>query len=171
MRKLILSGDDWLELKHTLDLFVIETNNAANEYEKMAAHVRVAELSERYANLEKRDREKTENCKRLLALVESAERLPEDEGGRKMRTNLAERRIGYEPPREVEKESPEERRARIMAIYQWRKAMRRLARLGCIWLSGVGFALCIIAGCAHATEIAAVLGGVSITTFLTGICL
>ena len=94
-----------------------------------------------------------------------------EEGVSRMRTNLAERRIGYEPPREVEKESPEERRARIMAIYQWRKAMRRLARLGCIWLSGVGFALCIIAGCAHATEIAAVLGGVSLTTFLTGIWL
>ena len=88
-----------------------------------------------------------------------------------MRTNLAERRIGYEPPREIEKESPEERRARIMAIYQWHKAMRRLARLGCIWLSGVGFALCIIAGCAHAAEIAAVIGGVSLMAFLTGICL
>ena len=65
-----------------------------------------------------------------------------------MRTNLAERRIGYEPPEVPEGESLEERRERIRAIYQWRKAMRRLARLGCIWLSGVGFALCIIAGCA-----------------------
>lgn len=88
-----------------------------------------------------------------------------------MRTNLAERRIGYEPPREVEKESPEERRARIMAIYQWHKAMRRLAKVGCIWLSGVGFALCIVAGCAHATEIAAVLGFVSLMAFFTGVCL
>ena len=77
MRKLILSGDDWFELKHTLELFVIETNNAANEYENMAAHTRVAEFSERYANLAKRNRERTENCKRLIALVESAERLPE----------------------------------------------------------------------------------------------
>lgn len=77
MRKLILSGDEWFELKHTLDLFVIETNNAANEYENMAAHMRVAEVSERYANLAKRDRERTENYKRLMALVESAERLPE----------------------------------------------------------------------------------------------
>ena len=77
MRKLILSGDDWFELKRTLELFVIETNNAANEYENMAAHVRVAEFSERYANLAKRRRERTENCKRIIALVESAERLPE----------------------------------------------------------------------------------------------
>ena len=82
-----------------------------------------------------------------------------------MRTNLAER-LGYEP-----EESTEERQARLREAYQMRKAMRRLARLGCIWLSGVGFALCIIAGCAHATEIAAVLGGVSLTTFLTGIWL
>ena len=77
MRKLILSGDDWFELKHTLELLVIVTNNAANEHENMAAHAQVAELSERYANLAKRDRERTENYKRLMALVESAERLPE----------------------------------------------------------------------------------------------
>lgn len=82
-----------------------------------------------------------------------------------MRTNLAER-LGLEP-----EEATEERQRRIWEAYQWRKAMRRLARLGCIWLSGVGFALCIVAGCARAAEIAAVLGGVSITTFFTGICL
>lgn len=88
-----------------------------------------------------------------------------------MNTNLAERRIGYEPPEAPEGESLEERRARIRAIYQWHKAMRRLAKVGCIWLSGVGFALCIVAGCAHAAEIAAVLGGVSIMAFFTGVCL
>ena len=82
-----------------------------------------------------------------------------------MRTNLAER-LGYEP-----EESTEERQARLREAYQTRKAMRRLARLGCCWLSGVAFALCVIAGCAHAAEIAAVLGGVSLTTFLTGIWL
>lgn len=78
MRKLILSGDDWFELKHTLELLVIVTNNAANEHENMAAHAQVAaELSERYANLAIRDRERAENCKRLMALVESAEHLPD----------------------------------------------------------------------------------------------
>nr|UVY14559.1 MAG: hypothetical protein [Bacteriophage sp.] len=82
-----------------------------------------------------------------------------------MRTNLAER-LGYEP-----EESTEERQARLREAYQMRKAMRRLARLGCCWLSGVAFALCIIAGCARAAEIAAVLGGVSLMTFFTGICL
>lgn len=88
-----------------------------------------------------------------------------------MNTNLARQRIGYEPPEVPEGESLEERRERIRAKLQWHKAMRRLARLGCIWLSGVGFALCIVAGCASATEIAAVLGGVSLTTFFTGVCL
>lgn len=88
-----------------------------------------------------------------------------------MRTNLAERRISYEPPEVPEGESLEERRERIRAIYQWRKAMRRLAKVGCIWLSGVGFALCIIAGCAKTVDVAAMLGGVSLITFFTGICL
>lgn len=88
-----------------------------------------------------------------------------------MRTNLAERRIGYEPPEVPEGESLEERRERIRAIYQWRKAMRRLARLGCCWLSGVAFALCVIAGCAKTVDVAAMLGGVSMMTFFTGICL
>lgn len=77
MRKLILSGDDWFELKHTLELLVIVANNAANEHENMAAHAQVAELSEWYANLAKRARERTETYKRLMALVESAERLPD----------------------------------------------------------------------------------------------
>ncbi len=77
MRKLILSGDDWFELKHTLELFAIVTNNAANEYENMAAHERAAELSEKHANLAKRNRERAEYYKRLMALVESAERLQE----------------------------------------------------------------------------------------------
>ena len=88
-----------------------------------------------------------------------------DEGVDRMRTNLAER-LGDEP-----EESTEERQARLREAYQMRKAMRRLARLGCVWISGVGFALCIVAGCASATEIAAVLGGVSLTTFFTGIWL
>ena len=88
-----------------------------------------------------------------------------EEGVGRMRTNLAER-LGYEP-----EESTEERQARLQEAYQMRKAMRRLARLGCCWLSGVAFALCIIAGCAKTVDVAAMLGGVSMMTFFTGICL
>ena len=76
MRKLILSGDDWFELKHTLELLVLATHNEANEFEAMAAH-QPAEIAERAANLAKRRRERMENYKRLMALVESAERLPD----------------------------------------------------------------------------------------------
>lgn len=76
MRKLILSGDDWFDLKHTLELLVIATHNEANEFEAMAAH-QPAEIAERAANLAKRRRERMENYKRLMALVESAERLPD----------------------------------------------------------------------------------------------
>ena len=76
MRKLILSGDDWFELKHTLELLVIATHNEANEFEAMAAH-QPAEIAERAANLAKRRQERMENYKRLMALVESAERLPD----------------------------------------------------------------------------------------------
>lgn len=76
MRKLILSGDDWFELKHTLELLVIATHNEANEFEAMDAH-QPAEIAERAANLAKRRRERMENYKRLMALVESAERLPD----------------------------------------------------------------------------------------------
>lgn len=76
MRKLILSGEDWFELKHTLELLVIATHNEANEFEAMAAH-QPAEIAERAANLAKRRRERMENYKRLMALVESAERLPD----------------------------------------------------------------------------------------------
>lgn len=76
MRKLILSGDDWFEMKHTLELLVIATHNEANEFEAMAAH-QPAEIAERAANLAKRRRERMENYKRLMALVESAERLPD----------------------------------------------------------------------------------------------
>lgn len=77
MRKLILSGDDWFELLHTLELLVIVTNNAANEHEAMAAHEVYEELAERAANLAKRDRERLELYRRLFKLVESAERLPD----------------------------------------------------------------------------------------------
>lgn len=77
MRKLILSGDDWFELKHTLELLVIVTNNSAAEFENRAAHEVYEELAARDANLAKRDRERLELYRRLFKLVESAERLPD----------------------------------------------------------------------------------------------
>lgn len=69
MRKLILSGGDWFELKHTLEILAIVANSAAETHEAIHA--------ESAANLAKRDRERAKNYKRLMALVESAERLPD----------------------------------------------------------------------------------------------
>ena len=42
-----------------------------------AIHAKMEKLYELYANLAKRDREREENYKRLMALVESAERMQE----------------------------------------------------------------------------------------------
>ena len=82
-----------------------------------------------------------------------------------MNTNLAER-LGYEP-----EETTKERRERLYAAYEQRKAMRRLARLGCMWLSGVAFALAVIAGYAQLTDAAVVTSGVCLICGFTGVCL
>lgn len=79
-----------------------------------------------------------------------------------MRTNLAERRIGYEPPEVPERESLEERRARIRAIYQYRKALRRVAKVCSLWVGGVAFALAVIAGYAELTDAAVITGAISL---------
>jgi hypothetical protein len=75
MRKLILSGDDWFELKHTLELLVIAAHNEAEAL--AAAKFEGEEMTERAAHLAKCDREKVKKYKRLLALMKSAERLPD----------------------------------------------------------------------------------------------
>lgn len=82
-----------------------------------------------------------------------------------MNTNLAER-LEYEP-----EETTKERQARIREIYEQHKAMRRLARLGCMWLSGVAFALAVIAGYAQMTDAAVVTSGVCLICGFTGVCL
>lgn len=82
-----------------------------------------------------------------------------------MRTNLAER-LGYEP-----EESTEERKARIRAIYEQRKAMRRLAKLCCMWVSGAALALAVIAAYGQMIDAAVVTAGISLMTAGTGICL
>lgn len=82
-----------------------------------------------------------------------------------MNTNLAER-LEYET-----EETTKERRERLYAAYEQRKAMRRLARLGCMWLSGVAFALAVIAGYAQLTDAAIVTSGVCMICGFTGVCL
>lgn len=82
-----------------------------------------------------------------------------------MNTNLAER-LGCES-----EETTKERRERLYAAYEQHKAMRRLARLGCMWLSGVAFALAVIAGYAQMTDAAVVVSGVCLICGFTGVCL
>lgn len=80
-----------------------------------------------------------------------------------MNTNLAEK-LGYEP-----EETTKERQARIFESYQQRKALRRIGRICCLWLSGAAFALAIMAGYAEMVTEAAMISGVSLMTFLLGI--
>lgn len=82
-----------------------------------------------------------------------------------MNTNLAER-LGREPDEETR-----ERQQRFREIYEQRKAMRRLARFCCIWLSGAAFALAVIAGYAQLTDAAVVTSGVCLICGFTGVCL
>ena len=82
-----------------------------------------------------------------------------------MRTNLAER-LGYEP-----EETTRERRERIYAAYEQRKAMRRMARFCCSFICGAAFVLAVIAGYAQMTDAAVVTSGVCLICGFTGVCL
>lgn len=82
-----------------------------------------------------------------------------------MKTNLAER-LGYEP-----EETTRERQERLRAELEARKAMRRIARLCCVWVSGAAFVLAVIAGYAEMVDAAAVTAGVSLMTAAAGIML
>lgn len=82
-----------------------------------------------------------------------------------MRTKLAER-LGVEP-----EETTRERQERIRALYEQRKAMRRLAKLCCVWVSGAAFVLAVIAAYGQMIDAAAVTAGISLMTAGTGILL
>ena len=79
-----------------------------------------------------------------------------------MRTNLAER-LGYEP----EEETTEERRERLFDEWQYRKTLRRVAKVCSLWVGGVAFAMAVIAGYAELTDAAVITGAISLgcTTF------
>ena len=55
-----------------------------------------------------------------------------------MRGNLAEE---Y-----TEEETTEERRERLFDEWQYRKTLRRLAKVCSLWVGGVAFAMAVIAG-------------------------
>lgn len=76
-----------------------------------------------------------------------------------MRGNLAEERT-------VE-ETTEERRERLFDEWQYRKTLRRVAKVCSLWVGGVAFAMAVIAGYAELTDAAVITGAISLgcTTF------
>ena len=71
-----------------------------------------------------------------------------------MRGNLAEE---Y-----TEEETTEERRERLFDEWQYRKTMRRLAKVCSLWVGGVAFAMAVIAGYAELTDAAVITGAISL---------
>lgn len=71
-----------------------------------------------------------------------------------MRGNLAEE---Y-----TEEETTEERRERLFDEWQYRKTLRRLAKVCSLWVGGVAFAMAVIAGYAELTDAAVITGAISL---------
>lgn len=71
-----------------------------------------------------------------------------------MRGNLAEE---Y-----TEEETTEERRERLFDEWQYRKTLRRVAKVCSLWVGGVAFAMAAIAGYAELTDAAVITGAISL---------
>lgn len=71
-----------------------------------------------------------------------------------MRGNLAEE---Y-----TEEETTEERRERLFDEWQYRKTLRRVAKVCSLWVGGVAFAMAAIAGYAGLTDAAVITGAISL---------
>ena len=71
-----------------------------------------------------------------------------------MRGNLAEE---Y-----TEEETTEERRERLFDEWQYRKTLRRVAKVCSLWVGGVAFAMAAIAGYAGRTDAAVITGAISL---------
>ena len=71
-----------------------------------------------------------------------------------MRGNLAEE--------DTEEETTEERRERLFDEWQYRKTLRRLAKVCSLWVGGVAFAMAVIAGYAELTDAAVITGAISL---------
>ena len=70
-----------------------------------------------------------------------------------MRGNLAE---------QYEEETTEERRERLWDEMQYRRALRRVAKVCSLWVGGVAFAMAVIAGYAELTDAAVITGAISL---------
>ena len=70
-----------------------------------------------------------------------------------MRGNLTE---------QYEEETTEERRERLWDEMQYRRALRRVAKVCSLWVGGVAFAMAVIAGYAELTDAAVITGAISL---------
>lgn len=77
-----------------------------------------------------------------------------------MRGNLAE---------EYEEETTEERRERLFDEWQYRKTLRRVAKVCSLWVGGVAFAMAVIAGYAELTDAAVITGAIALGLTTYGI--
>lgn len=78
-----------------------------------------------------------------------------------MRGNLAEE---Y-----TEEETTEERRERLFDEWQYRKTLRRVAKVCSLWVGGVAFAMAVIAGYAELTDAAVITGAIALGLTTYGI--
>lgn len=78
-----------------------------------------------------------------------------------MRGNLAEE---Y-----TEEETTEERRERLWDERQYRKTLRRVAKVCSLWVGGVAFAMAVIAGYAELTDAAVITGAIALGLTTYGI--
>lgn len=62
----------------------------------------------------------------------------------------------------TEEETTEERRERLFDEWQYRKTLRRVAKVCSLWVGGVAFALAAIAGYAELTDAAVITGAISL---------
>ena len=62
----------------------------------------------------------------------------------------------------TEEETTEERRERLFDEWQYRKTLRRLAKVCSLWVGGVAFAMAVIAGYAELTDAAVITGAISL---------
>ena len=61
-----------------------------------------------------------------------------------------------------EEETTEARRERLFDEWQYRKALRRVAKVCSLWVGGVAFAMAVIAGYAELTDAAVITGAISL---------
>ena len=80
MVKLMLTAEQWVNLKFTVELASIRASLAATEYERRAATA-TGERRPPAVYLAERYRKEAEMCERMEALVKSAEFVPETKEG------------------------------------------------------------------------------------------